>query len=585
MRVLFRITVEAKKYKWLLAIAVTSTLLLAVLNLVAPLLMSEMIDMVSRGLDADGLRRVFTLTVILLALYLVRIVLRYLSSFLAHKAAWKLVQELRLKVYGKLQSLSMDYYRYHESGDMVSRTINDTALFEQLYAHQIPESITNIITVTGVMVILLIINTKLALLTCLPIPFILFNGWIFAKKIRPCFRETQHALGLLSAQLVDNYSGMQEIQAFGQQNRAYELVDTKAGKFTQFMLRALNFSAIFHPGVEFLTSLGSVIVVGFGGYLAYLHQLQVGDIVAFLLYLTLFYVPITGLTNLLEQIQQSIAGAERVIQVLDAPESIRNTPGALPLNNPRGSLRFDHVSFHYTEGVPVLEDVSFEAPAGEMIAVVGATGVGKSTLAQLIARFYDPTDGVIEIDERDLRSIDIDSLRKNVSMVLQDTFLFNGTIAENIAFARPDTSLLEIEEAARTARIHEDIMAMPNGYSTVVGERGARLSGGQKQRIAIARAVLCQSPILVLDEATASVDVKTEADIQKAIMELVGKRTIIVIAHRLSTVRRADSILVFKDGRIIQKGTHQQLLQISGLYQELYRVQERNTADDNASIV
>ncbi|MCL2001516.1 MAG: ABC transporter ATP-binding protein/permease [Planctomycetes bacterium] len=579
MRILLRIAVEAKRYKLLLIVAATSTLLLAGVNLAGPLLMSEMIGIVARGLDEDGLRRVFALAATLLVLYLSRVVLRYLSSFMAHKAAWKLVQELRLKVYGKLQGLSMDYYRSHESGDLVSRTISDTALFELLYAHQIPESITNVITVTGVTVILLTINPKLALLTCLPIPFILLSGWFFAKKIRPCFRETQNVLGQLSAQLVDNYSGMQEIQAFGQQERAYELVNEKAGKFTRFMLRALNYMAIFHPGVEFLTALGSVFVVGFGGYFAYLHQLQVGDIVAFMLYLTLFYVPITGLTNLLEQMQQSLAGAERVVQVLDAPETIKNLPGAQPLVNPRGALRFDRVGFFYVEGSPVLEDVSFEAASGDMIAVVGATGVGKSTLARLIARFYDPTGGVIEIDGRDLREIDLDNLRRNTAMVLQDTFLFNGTIAENIAFARPDASGREVEEAARIARIHEEITEMPDGYRTIVGERGARLSGGQKQRIAIARAVLCKAPILILDEATASVDVKTEADIQKAIMELAGKRTIIVIAHRLSTVRRADRILVFKDGRIIQQGAHRQLLQAPGLYRELYRVQEQSLAD------
>ena len=584
MRILLRLAVEAKRYKWLLIISAVSTLLLTGANLAAPLMLSDMIGLVSRGLNDDGLRRVAVLTGTLLGLYLSRIILRYLSNFMAHKAAWKLVQELRLKVYGKLQGLSMEYYRNHQSGDLVSRTIADTAMFEQIFAHLIPESITNSITVLGVTVILLIINTRLALLTLLPIPLILISGWFFATKIRPCFRETQESLGLLSAQLVDNYSGMQEIQAFGQQERANELVNSKAGKFTYFMLRALNFSAIFHPGVEFLTALGTVFVVGFGGYLAYRHQVQAGDIVAFILYLTLFYVPITGLTNLLEQMQQSLAGAERVIHVLDAPETIRNNPGALPLTDPRGSLRFDHVNFSYVEGVPVLEDVSFEAAPGEMIAVVGATGVGKSTLAQLAARFYDPTEGVIEMDGRDLRDIDLDSLHRNVAMVLQDTFLFNGTIAENVSFARPNAAPEEIEQAARIARIHEDVMEMPDGYQTVVGERGAKLSGGQKQRIAIARAVLCNAPLLILDEATASVDVKTEADIQKALADLAGKRTIIVIAHRLSTVRRADRILVFQEGRIIQQGTHQELSQVPGLYQELCKVQEQSIAEDSAFI-
>ena len=578
MKVLWRVAVEAKRYKWLMITAIVSTLLLTCANLAAPRLMSQMIALVAPGLDEDGLRRVLSLTAILTLLYLTRILLRYLSNFMAHKAAWKLVQEMRIKVYKKLQSQSMDYYRHHQTGDLVSRTINDAAMFEQIYAHLVPESITNTITVLGVITMLMLINPRLALLTCLPIPLILVCGWFFATKIRPCFRETQQALGTLSAQLVDNYSGMQEIQAFGRQVAATEDLDNKAGRFTYFMLRALNFSAIFHPGVEFLTALGSIFVVGFGGYLAYQNQLQVGDIVAFMLYLTLFYVPITGLTNLLEQMQQALAGAERVIRVMDAPETIRNTPGALPLVDPRGALRFDRVSFSYVEGVPVLEEISFEAAPGEMIAIVGATGVGKSTLAQLIARFYDPTEGVISMDGRDIRDVDLDSLHQNVAMVLQDTFLFNGTIAENVAFARPDAGPEEVEHAARIARIHEDILDMPDGYQTIVGERGARLSGGQKQRIAIARAVLCRAPVLILDEATASVDVKTEADIQKAILELAGTRTIIVIAHRLSTVRKADRILVFEEGRIVQQGTHQALAAEPGLYQDLCRVQEMGLA-------
>ncbi|MCL2122245.1 MAG: ABC transporter ATP-binding protein/permease [Clostridiales bacterium] len=575
MNIILRVAAEAKRYKWLMITAIISTLLLTAVNLAAPRMMSQMIAMVAAGLDDAGFGQILRLTFALTLLYLSRIVLRYLSNFMAHKAAWRLVQELRMKVYNKLQGQSMDYFRHSQTGDLVSRTINDTAMFEQLYAHLVPESITNTITVLGVITMLMLINPQLALLTCLPIPLILISGWFFATKIRPCFQETQQALGTLSAQLVDNYSGMQEIQAFGRQIMVAEDFNAKAGRFTHFMLRGLNFSAIFHPGVEFLTALGSIIVVGFGGYLAFQNRMQVGDIVAFMLYLALFYVPITGLTNLLEQMQQALAGAERVIYVLDAPEVIRNTPGALPLTNPRGALRFDKVSFSYVEGVPVLDEVSFEAAPGEMIAIVGATGVGKSTLAQLTARFYDPTEGVIYMDDRDLREIDLDSLHQNVAMVLQDTFLFNGTIAENVAFARPDAAQQEVEEAVRIARILDDILEMPEGFQTVVGERGARLSGGQKQRIAIARAVICKAPVLILDEATASVDVKTEADIQKAIMELAGTRTIIVIAHRLSTVRRADRILVFEEGRIVQQGTHQELSEIPGPYQEMCRIQER----------
>ncbi|MCL1829659.1 MAG: ABC transporter ATP-binding protein/permease [Oscillospiraceae bacterium] len=569
MKVLLRLAAEAKKYKGLFIVSALSTLLISAVNLTAPGLMARMTALVSQGLNSESLIAVIRLAVILLCLYLSRILFRYLSNFLAHKAAWNLVKEFRIKVYCKLQAMSPEYYRRQESGDLVSRTINDTATFELLYAHQIPESITNIITVVGVTAILLSINPVLALLTCFPIPLILLSGRILIKKIRPHFRETQKTLGKLSAQLQDNFSGMQEIQAFGQQEISTRKVTEKADVFTRHMLKALNLSAVFHPSVEFLTALGVVIVVGFGGYLAYLGNINVEDIVAFLLYLTLFYVPITGFAQLLEQMQQSLAGAERVIEVLDSPETIRNTKDAVTIENPCGELCFKHVSFSYTDNVPVLEDISFRAAPGETVAIVGATGVGKSTLARLTARFYDPTEGVIEMDGYDLRTVDLESLRRNVAMVLQETFLFNGTIAENITFARPGASLEEIEEAARIARIHEEISDMPDGYQTVVGERGARLSGGQKQRIAIARAVLSKAPVLILDEATASVDVKTESHIQNSILELAGTHTVIVIAHRLSTVRRADRILVFENGRISQSGTHDELINTPGVYREM----------------
>jgi len=566
---------EAKRYKGLLIIAAVSTLLHTVVNLIAPRLLSIMTTWVADGLDEEGLRRVLGLAATLVVLYATRILLRYLSNYQAHRAAWTLVKELRLKVYEKLQNLSMDFYRAHQSGDLVSRTIADTATFELIYAHIIPESITNAVTVFGVTGILFSINPRLAVVTCLPIPLILVSGWFFATHIRPFYRETQASLGTLSAQLQDNFSGIQEIQAFGQQKPASGKVEEKATRFTRFMLRQLNASAVFHPSVEFLTALGTVFVVGYGGYLAYLGQIVVGDVVAFLLYLAMFYTPITGLTQLLEQMQQSLAGAERVIEVLDAPESVRDQPGAQPLTHPKGDIQFENVCFSYVEDVPILNNVSFRVMPGEMLALVGATGVGKSTIAQLIARFYDPQSGVIRMDGVDVNNLELASVRKTIAMVLQDTFLFNGTIAENIAFARPDAPQSEIERVARIARIHEDIAAMPDGYDTQVGERGAKLSGGQKQRIAIARALLCEAPVLVLDEATASVDVQTESDIQQAITEITGTRTLVVIAHRLSTIRRADCILVLQDGAIVQRGTHDELYREEGLYREMCLVQER----------
>ena len=575
MKVLLRVAKEARAYKGLLILAALATLSLSAANLIAPSIMSTMTSLVASGLDAASLNRVLHLALMLLCLYLLRILFRYLSNFMAHKAAWTLVEKLRIQVYQKLQRLPMAFFHEHESGDLVSRTMSDVATFELLYAHLLPESVTNSITVIGVTIILFSINARLALLTCLPIPFILLAGWFFSKRVRPNFREMQKSQGALSAQLQDNFAGIQEIQTFGQQDYAAERVQKKAGVFTAAMLRALNLSAVFHPAVEFITSLGTVIVVGFGGYLAYLGQVDVGDIVAFLLYLSLFYAPITGIATLLESMQQAMAGAERVIEILDAPQTVQNSPNAVPLKNGRGALRFEDVNFSYQPDVPILKDISFTAKPGEMIALVGPTGVGKTTLTQLIARFYDPTSGHIFLDNMNLTDIDLDSLHHNVSMVLQDTFLFNASIADNIAFSKPGATRADIERVARIARIHDDIMAMPDGYNTAVGERGAKLSGGQKQRIAIARAVLCEAPVLILDEATSSVDVQTEADIQQAIADLTGTRTIIAIAHRLSTIRKANCILVFHEGSIVQHGTHEELIAVPGIYRDMCNVQQQ----------
>jgi len=569
MHVLWRIAKEAVRYKGWLLLAIFGTLSLTAVNLIAPRIMAAMTGLVAAGMTEESFITVLWMAGVLLALFLARILFRFLSNYCSHRAAWRLVLELRIKAYNAIQSFSMDYFHNKQTGELLSRVMNDVATFELIYAHITPDIITNFVTLAGVTIILFNINPQLALITCIPVPFILVSGWFFSHKVRPNFRKTQQSQGELSAQLQDNLSGIQEIQAFGRQHSASEKVLHKGEDFTRNMLRALKLSAVFHPSVEFITSIGSVIVVGFGGFLALKNQLSVADIVGFLLYLALFYAPITGLAQLLESAQQALAGAERVIEILDAPQSITDSPGALPLEKAEGRIAFDHVSFSYIEGVPVLDDVSFEIKPGQMAALVGATGVGKTTLSQLIARFYDPVSGKINLDGRDLRNITLESLRRNISIVLQDTFLFNGTIEENIAFARPDATFEEIEAAARTARIHDDILEMPDGYRTQVGERGVRLSGGQKQRIAIARAVLCQAPVLLLDEATASVDVRTEAKIQQAINEIAGTRTIVTIAHRLSTVRNADVIFVFEKGRIIQSGSHAELIEQDGLYRRL----------------
>ena len=573
MKMLWRLSREAIRYRGLYIIAIMATLGLTLVNLAAPKVLSSMTGIVERGVDEAGLKRIYVLTAVLIGLYLLRVLFRFLSNYLAHKAAWYLVGDLRTRTYDKLEHMHLGFFHDKQTGDLMSRIVNDTRDFELLYAHMIPESITNLVTFAGVLIVLMFINLKLALITCAPIPLILISGIIFARKVRPFFRISQTKMGELNGKLQDNLSGIHEIQSFGRE--AYETgrVNDRNFEHVRAMLQALKISAVFHPSVEFVSSLGTILVVAFGGYLAYADGLRVEDIVAFLLYLSLFYGPVTGLATLLENMQQSMAGAERVLYILDSPYEIQDRPGAVELKDVQGSIEFDKVSFSYNENEPVLKEVSFRCEPGQMVALVGPTGVGKTTLTQLISCFYEPSSGKILIDGRDIRDVTIESLRRNISPVLQDTFLFNGTIAENIGYARPDAGFEEIRAAAQAANIDADIMAMSDGYETQVGERGVKLSGGQKQRIAIARAVLRNSPIIILDEATASVDVETEQQIRKAIAGIAGTRTIIAIAHRLSTIRNADKILVIEEGRVVESGTHDELIALGGSYARMAGIQ------------
>lgn len=574
MKMLWKLTKEATRYKGLYVLAILSTLSLTIVNLTAPKVLSTMTGVVEQGVDDAALSLIMKLALLLLVLYLLRVLFRFLSNYLAHKAAWYLVGDLRSRMYDKLQSLDLGFFHDKQTGDLMSRVVNDTRDFELLYAHMIPDMMTNVVTFVGVLVILLTINWKLALITCCPIPLILASGVVFAKIVRPYFRASQKCMGELNAQLQDNLSGLHEIQSFGQESYESDRMKVKNFEQVKAMLRALRASGIFHPCVEFLSSAGTVLVVFFGGYLAYKGQLSVEDIVAFVLYLSLFYAPVSGLATLLENLQQSLAGAERVTLVLETPSAIENAPDAQDIGKVEGEVTFENVSFHYSNQIPVLKDISFTCKPGMMVALVGPTGVGKTTATQLISRFYDPVEGRILIDGKDIKGVTLESLRHNISPVLQDTFLFNGTIAENIGYAKPDATREEIEEAAKAANIHEDILSMPEQYETKVGERGLRLSGGQKQRVAIARAILRQSPIIVLDEATASVDVQTERQIQKAIKNLAGKRTIIAIAHRLSTIREADLILVIKEGLVVERGNHEELMALQGVYYQMQLAQE-----------
>jgi len=399
---------------------------------------------------------------------------------------------------------------------------------------------------------------------------------VYARYVRPAFRDRQKELGDLNALLNDNISGIREIKAFTREEEELQRVGRGIDRYRLSLLRALRLMSIFQPFVDFTSSLGLLIVIYFGGQLAFKGILSVADLVAFFLYLDLFYQPVRNLGNSWEQIQGALAGADRVAEILAEDPEIQDQAGATNLpGRAKGDITFRDVNFHYNEGEPILENINLEIPANHVVALVGPTGVGKSTLVSLIPRFYDVCCGSILLDGNEIRDLTLESLRRQVSIVLQDVFLFHGSVRENILFGRPDASEQDIIKAAKIANAHSFIIALSDGYDTMIGERGVKLSGGQKQRLSIARAVLKDAPILILDEATSSVDTETELLIQEALERLMVGRTAIIIAHRLSTIRNADMIVVLDDRGIVESGTHAELLAQNGLYYRLNHVQKQ----------
>ena len=567
----------ARKYSTMIILTTLTMLGLVGAQLLIPWIIRHLIDrLTTQPLDQGTIDFITRISLIALVVFIARALMQFVRSYAAHIAGWGVVSDARRLVYEHIQRLSLRFYEDKQTGQLMSRIINDTDLFERMIAHALPDVIVNGITLVGVTAILLSMNVRLTLLTLIPIPLIVLALIGYSKMVRPAFKNRQQSIGELNAVLNDSLSGIREVKAFAREEDELDKVDDKIQLVLHKNLRALKLMAIFNPIFDFAAGIGQLLVIYFGARMAITGTISIADLVAFFLYLDSFYTPVRNLGNSMEAVQESLAGFERIADILTVSPEIASPANPHVFTEPiKGNIRFDNVRFYYNQGEDVLMDVNLDIPAGSTLALVGPTGVGKTTLVSLIPRFYDVIEGKVSVDGVDVREIEMDLLHQSVSMVLQDVFLFHGTVRENISFGKPDATEEDIIRAARIANAEEFIQHMPNGYDTLIGERGVKLSGGQKQRLSIARAVLKDSPILILDEATSSVDTETELLIQQALERLIKGRTTIIIAHRLSTVRNADRIVALEGTGIVESGTHDELLTKNGLYHKLYTAQRQ----------
>lgn len=490
----------------------------------------------------------------------------------------RVMTTLRGAVFAKIQRLPISYFDKHASGDLQSRLVNDIDTLNQLLSPGLSQVLSVLFGLVGTLIAMAALDWRLAL-ACAPVlPLMALTTNVFARRARQAYRVTRRTVGEVSAVLEQDITGIREAQAFNRTEQNVRQFRQLNAANRNANLQAVAISSAFSPAIDVLSTLGIAIVIGFGGLLALRGEIQVGVVAAFLLYVQQFFRPIQMLSQLAAQIQPALAGAERIYDLLDEPEQPPDPMNASRVGRLRGEIVFDRVTFGYLDDHPVLHEVSFEAKPGMTVALVGPTGAGKTTIASLVPRFYDVTAGALTIDGIDVRAMRREDLRRNIGIVLQDPFLFRGTIAENIALGKPNATEEEIHAAARAVFADRFIERLPDGYQTPVTEAGRSLSQGQRQLISFARAVLADPSILILDEATSRIDARTEALIQQALARLLHGRTSLVIAHRLSTVRSADLILVIDGGRIVERGRHEDLLAAGGLYAELYRRQFRDLA-------
>ncbi|WP_193195877.1 ABC transporter ATP-binding protein [Nostoc sp. MG11] len=485
----------------------------------------------------------------------------------------RLLAQLRQDIFTKIQSLPLSFFDRSEAGDLMSRLLNDVSTVNQAFGQTVAQMLGNTFSLVGIVIAMLAINLQLGLLSNLVVPLMIFTTSLFARWARARFRVTRQTIGELSAKLEEDIGSVREAQAFNRVNLNIQEFEILNAANRDANVEAVAITAAFLPSIDFLNTLATAGVLAYGGYLAVTGGATVGVVTSFLLYVQLFFRPIQILSQFYTQAQSAFAGLERIFLLLDEPSQLKDAPDATEMPPIQGEVTFENVKFGYNPNQLVLKGVNLHAQPGQMIALVGATGSGKTTIINLILRFYDVSDGAVKIDGIDVRSVTQASLRRQIGIVLQDNILFSGTVAENIAFGSPHATQADIEAAAQMANVHEFVTSLPQGYTTKLGERGAPLSQGQRQLISIARAVLINPRILILDEATSSIDTRTEALVQSAIARLLQGRTSFVIAHRLSTVTQANQVLVIQQGQIIEQGTHTELISKQGVYANLYALQ------------
>jgi subfamily B ATP-binding cassette protein MsbA len=554
------------------ALTVSAVLLLgrASLELVPPLFQRAIIDEVIGQSDLYLLGRYI---VLLIGVYAVQQLINAADMYLRHALGEKFILDLRVRIYAYLQRLSLSFFERTSTGELMSRVTNDVNALESFVTHGSALTLVDLLRLFGGAIILFVLDARLALLVLVPVPILAISLRYFNTRIRPIYRRIRARLGDINAQLQDSLSGIRVIQAFVQEDQELARFTTESEGYYRARVQGIRYWSTFFPGMRFVASMGTVIVLAAGSIMVINGSLSLGTMVAFLSYTDSFYQPINRLTEIDNIFQEAIAAGERIFELLDETAEIEDAPGAVELLDIQGEVAFDGVHFQYGTGDEVLHHVTFHMTPGEVVALVGPSGAGKTSIANLLCRFYDPIHGSITVDGHDLRHTKLESLRGQVAVVLQDTFLFNSSIRENLLYGKPDATEEEILAATEAAFAHDFIQALPNGYDTEIGERGVKLSGGQKQRLALARAILADPRILILDEATSSVDAEAEFLIQQALDAVLQGRTALVIAHRLSTIRNADKIIALEEGRIVEVGDHLELMERGGLYSQLYQRQ------------